>query len=82
MAEPPSSTKETLPGLYRYLILLIGFVTLAGAGAGGTLRAVGCPPCLLDLLLRQEIADEQHIEVDKQELIPGQARLEGCRQVA
>jgi sugar phosphate permease len=31
MADPPSSTKETSSGLYRYLILLLGFVTLAGA---------------------------------------------------
>src|SRR5919108_6320008 len=31
MTEPLTSTKETSPGLYRYLILLIGFVTLAGA---------------------------------------------------
>lgn len=28
-SQPP--TKETAPGLYRYIILLIGFVTLAGA---------------------------------------------------
>src|ERR671925_2175109 len=31
MPNPPTPTKETAPGLYRYLILLIGFVTLAGA---------------------------------------------------
>jgi MFS family permease len=31
MADPLTPTKETSPGLYRYLILLIGFVTLAGA---------------------------------------------------
>jgi MFS family permease len=31
MADPPNSAKETSPRLYRYLILLIGFVTLAGA---------------------------------------------------
>src|SRR5919109_4277489 len=31
MAAPPPSTKESPPALYRYVILLIGFVTLAGA---------------------------------------------------
>src|SRR6266498_3642650 len=31
MVDPPTSRKETSPGLYRYLILLLGFVTLAGA---------------------------------------------------
>jgi predicted MFS family arabinose efflux permease len=31
MADAPISSKETSLGLYRYLILLIGFVTLAGA---------------------------------------------------
>jgi sugar phosphate permease len=31
MADPLTPIKETAPGLYRYLILLIGFVTLAGA---------------------------------------------------
>ena len=31
MADPPTSPKETSPALYRYLIMLIGFVTLAGA---------------------------------------------------
>jgi predicted MFS family arabinose efflux permease len=31
MVDPPHSTKETSSGLYRYLILLIGFITLAGA---------------------------------------------------
>ena len=31
MPNPPTPTKETAPGLYRYLVLLIGFVTLAGA---------------------------------------------------
>src|SRR5918996_3248597 len=31
MSDPPTPTKETSPGPYRYLILLIGFVTLAGA---------------------------------------------------
>jgi predicted MFS family arabinose efflux permease len=31
MPAPQPPTKETAPGLYRYVILLIGFVTLAGA---------------------------------------------------
>jgi predicted MFS family arabinose efflux permease len=31
MPNPQTPTKERSPGLYRYLILLIGFVTLAGA---------------------------------------------------
>ena len=31
MADPLSSPKELSPALYRYLIILIGFVTLAGA---------------------------------------------------
>lgn len=31
MADPLTSPKETSPALYRYLIMLIGFVTLAGA---------------------------------------------------
>src|SRR5919109_873605 len=31
MADPLTSTTETSPALYRYLIVLIGFVTLAGA---------------------------------------------------
>src|SRR5215475_1902230 len=31
MADPLTSNKETPSELYRYLILLIGFVTLAGA---------------------------------------------------
>ena len=31
MADPPNSSKETSTRVYRYLILLIGFVTLAGA---------------------------------------------------
>ena len=30
MADPPTPHKKTVPGSYRYLILLIGFVTLAG----------------------------------------------------
>jgi sugar phosphate permease len=31
MADPPTSSKEISPALYRFLIMLIGFVTLAGA---------------------------------------------------
>jgi predicted MFS family arabinose efflux permease len=31
MSDPSAPTKEAPPGAYRYLILLIGFVTLAGA---------------------------------------------------
>src|SRR5215813_3600272 len=31
MPNPPTPMKETAPGLYRYLVLLIGFITLAGA---------------------------------------------------
>jgi predicted MFS family arabinose efflux permease len=31
MATPSTPAKETSPGVYRYLIVLIGFVTLAGA---------------------------------------------------
>jgi sugar phosphate permease len=31
MVNPPTASKETSAGLYRYLIILIGFVTLAGA---------------------------------------------------
>src|SRR5688500_201840 len=31
MSDPPAPTKEASPGVYRYLIVLIGFFTLAGA---------------------------------------------------
>jgi MFS transporter, OFA family, oxalate/formate antiporter len=40
MAEPLTPIKETSPGLYRYLILLIGFVTLAGASGVSSSFAV------------------------------------------
>jgi sugar phosphate permease len=40
MADPPNSTKETSSRLYRSLILLIGFVTLAGASGVSSSFAV------------------------------------------
>jgi predicted MFS family arabinose efflux permease len=40
MVDPPISSKGTSPGAYRYLILLIGFVTLAGASGVSSAFAV------------------------------------------
>jgi sugar phosphate permease len=40
MADPPHSTQETSFRVYRYLILLIGFVTLAGASGVSSSFAV------------------------------------------
>jgi MFS family permease len=40
MTDPPTTTKETSLRLYRYLVLLIGFVTLAGASGVSSAFAV------------------------------------------
>lgn len=40
MADPLTSSKESFPALYRYLIVLIGFATLAGASGASSAFSV------------------------------------------